>query len=161
MDSVQYTVAPARVCKCVSVRSGKVADVVGASNADGATVPQWRDTGKPNQQWAFQSTEDGYHTVTCVNSGKVLDVKGGSTADGATLSSTATSAAPTSDGPSAGSPPDGSGGLQCPEVRTRAAHRRPAACRRRPAAHVACRGKGDVPQDHLVGARAAPAAAPP
>ncbi|MEH0554607.1 MULTISPECIES: family 43 glycosylhydrolase [unclassified Streptomyces] len=85
VESVQYTVAPARVYQCVSVRSGKVADVAGASNADGATVLQWRDTGKPNQQWAFQSTGDGYHTVSCVNSGKVLDVAGSSTADGAAV----------------------------------------------------------------------------
>ncbi|MCX5264823.1 RICIN domain-containing protein [Streptomyces sp. NBC_00199] len=84
-DSVQYTVAPARVYQCVSVRSGKVADVAGASDANGATVLQWRDTGKPNQQWAFQSTGDGYHTVSCVNSGKVLDVAGSSTADGAAV----------------------------------------------------------------------------
>ena len=36
VDSVQYTIAPTRAYTCVSVRSGKVADVSGGSNADGA-----------------------------------------------------------------------------------------------------------------------------
>lgn len=83
VDSVQYTIAPPRSYKCVSVRSGKVVDVSGGSMADGAAVIQWRDTGAANQQWMFQSTVDGYHTITCVRSGKVLDVAGSSLADGA------------------------------------------------------------------------------
>jgi hypothetical protein len=83
VDSVQYTIAPARTYTCVSVRSGKVADVAGGSGADGAAVIQWTDNGATNQQWAFQSTADGYHTITCVRSGKVLDVAGSSTTDGA------------------------------------------------------------------------------
>jgi hypothetical protein len=29
-------------------------------------VIQWPDTGEPNQHWAFQSTGDGYHTISCV-----------------------------------------------------------------------------------------------
>ncbi|MDF3148701.1 RICIN domain-containing protein [Streptomyces sp. T21Q-yed] len=85
VDSVQYTIAPTRAYTCVSVRSGKVADVSGASNADGAAVIQWPDTGRSNQHWAFQSSGDGYHTITCVGSGKVLDVAGSSTADGAAV----------------------------------------------------------------------------
>ncbi|WEO93269.1 RICIN domain-containing protein [Streptomyces sp. FXJ1.172] len=85
VDSVQYTIAPTRAYTCVSVRSGKVAHVSGASFADGATVLQWPDTGRPNQHWAFQSTADGYYTITCLRSGKVLDVGGGTTADGAAL----------------------------------------------------------------------------
>ncbi|GAQ63754.1 MULTISPECIES: family 43 glycosylhydrolase [Streptomyces] len=83
VDSVQYTIAPAPKYTCVSVRSGKVADVSGGSGADGAAVIQWPDKGATNQQWAFQSTADGYHTITCVGSGKVLDVAGSSTADAA------------------------------------------------------------------------------
>jgi hypothetical protein len=83
VDSVDYTIAPARAYKCVSVRSGKVADVARASTADGAAVIQWPDTGAVNQKWTFQSTVDGYHTITCAASGKVLDVAGSSTADGA------------------------------------------------------------------------------
>jgi hypothetical protein len=84
-DSVEYTLAPARAYKCVSVRSGKVADVSNASNTDGAAVIQWPYSGGSNQQWAFQSTPDGYHTIMCVRSGKVLDVAGSSTADGARI----------------------------------------------------------------------------
>jgi hypothetical protein len=42
VDSVQYTVAPTRSYKCVSVRSGKVAGVSGASTADGAAVPGFK-----------------------------------------------------------------------------------------------------------------------
>ncbi|KOX34221.1 hypothetical protein ADK67_04005 [Saccharothrix sp. NRRL B-16348] len=83
VDSVQYTIAPTRAYKCVSARSGKVVDVSNGSGADGAAVVQWADTGRANQHWAFQSTVDGYHTVTCVGSGKVLDVAGSSLADGA------------------------------------------------------------------------------
>ncbi|MFJ9906342.1 RICIN domain-containing protein [Streptomyces sp. NPDC101152] len=83
VDSVQYTIAPTRTYTCASVRSGKVADVSSASNADGAAVIQWPDNGAANQQWAFQSTGDGHHTIMCVQSGKVLDVAGSSTADGA------------------------------------------------------------------------------
>ncbi|MFF5364456.1 family 43 glycosylhydrolase [Streptomyces scabiei] len=83
VDSVQYTIAPSRAYKCVSVRSGKVANVSGASTADGAAVVQWPDNGESNQHWAFQSTGDGYHTITCLRSGKVLDVAGSSKADGA------------------------------------------------------------------------------
>ncbi|MDQ0936727.1 family 43 glycosylhydrolase [Streptomyces turgidiscabies] len=83
VDSVQYTVATAKTYTCVSVRSGKVADVSGGSNADGAAVIQWSATGKSSEQWAFQSTGDGYHTITCVGSGKVLDVAGSSLADAA------------------------------------------------------------------------------
>jgi hypothetical protein len=83
VDSVHYTIAPTRAYKCVSARSGKVADVSRASKADGAAVIQWPDTGAVNQKWAFQSTEDGYHTITCLASGKVLDVAGSSPADGA------------------------------------------------------------------------------
>lgn len=83
VDSVDYTIAPARAYKCVSARSGKVADVSRASTADGAGVIQWPDTGAANQRWTFQSTVDGYHAITCVASGKVLDVAGSSVADGA------------------------------------------------------------------------------
>lgn len=82
VDSVQYTIAPTRVYTCVSVRSGKVADVYRTSNADGAAVIQWPDTGASNQQWAFQSTGDCYQAIACVRSGKVPDVAGSSTADG-------------------------------------------------------------------------------
>jgi len=71
---VQYTIAPASAYTCVSVRSGKVADIAGGPTADGAGLLQWPDNGAANQQWTFQSTADGYHTITCVRSGKVLDV---------------------------------------------------------------------------------------
>ncbi|WP_245877539.1 RICIN domain-containing protein [Streptomyces glaucescens] len=56
------------------MRNGTVADVYRASNADGAAVIRWPDTGASNQQWAFRSTGMGaYHTIACVRSGKVLD----------------------------------------------------------------------------------------
>ncbi|WP_257234841.1 RICIN domain-containing protein, partial [Streptomyces sp. JV178] len=62
-----------------------MAAVAGGSGADGAAVVPWNDNGATNQQWPFQSTADGYHTITCVRSGKVLDVAGSSTADGARI----------------------------------------------------------------------------
>ncbi|HYN93365.1 MAG TPA: family 43 glycosylhydrolase [Pilimelia sp.] len=85
VDTVRYTVEPARTYAISNANSGKVADVTGGSSADGAPVVQWRDTGGTNQRWAFQSTGDGYHTITCARSGKALDVAGGSTADNAAV----------------------------------------------------------------------------
>lgn len=85
VDSVQYTLASTRAYLCVSVRSGKLADVFNTSNVDGAAVIQWPNNGRSNQHWTFQSTGDGYHTITCLHSGKVLDVAGSSTADGAAV----------------------------------------------------------------------------
>jgi beta-xylosidase len=85
VDSVQYTIAPTRAYKCVSVRSGKVIDVSGGRTDDGAPLIQWYDNGQTNQQWAFQSTSDGYYIITCVHSGKALDVQGSSLADGAPI----------------------------------------------------------------------------
>jgi hypothetical protein len=63
--------------------SGKCADVVGVSTADGAEVAQYTCNGNANQQWQFESLGNGYHRITAGHSGKCLDVRNASTADGA------------------------------------------------------------------------------
>ncbi|MER6069631.1 family 43 glycosylhydrolase [Streptomyces sp. NPDC001817] len=85
VDSVQYTIAPTRAYKCVSVRSGKVLDVAGSSSADGARVVQMTADGRTSQQWQLRPQTGGEFVLVNRNSGKVLDVSGGSTADGAAL----------------------------------------------------------------------------
>src|SRR6266566_5375873 len=71
----------------VSVNSGKVLDVTGASQADGTPLQQWSSSGGTNQQWFLNPVglvnwQEAYEIVS-VNSGKVVDVSGASTADGA------------------------------------------------------------------------------
>src|SRR6266568_623070 len=73
----------------VSVNSGKVFDVSGASQADGAPVIQYTYQNGANQQWYFKTVglvngQEAYQIVN-VNSGKVLDVTGASQADGTPL----------------------------------------------------------------------------
>jgi hypothetical protein len=65
--------------------SGKCADVVSGSTADGAEIIQYTCNGGGNQQWQIQSTGGGYHQIMSWSSGKCLDVDGSSTADGAQL----------------------------------------------------------------------------
>jgi hypothetical protein len=69
--------------------TGKVAEVAGASTADGAVIDQWDWLGNENQQWRLSPVAEidpsAYYTVTAMHSGKVLEVTGGpaATADGA------------------------------------------------------------------------------
>ncbi|THV36500.1 hypothetical protein FAB82_21565 [Glycomyces buryatensis] len=65
--------------------SGKCADVVSGSAADGAEIIQWTCHGGANQQWELQDAGDGYVRIVGQGSGKCLDVNGASTADGAAL----------------------------------------------------------------------------
>lgn len=67
----------------VNRKSAKLADVNGASTADGATVIQWLSNGGLNQQWEVVEAGGGYNTITNRNSGKCLEVANNSTADGA------------------------------------------------------------------------------
>jgi hypothetical protein len=85
VDSFEYTVSPVRAYTVANGKSGKLLDVTGKSVADGAAVIQYKATGGDNQRWTFQSTGDGYHTITCMRSGKVLDVAGGSATEGAAI----------------------------------------------------------------------------
>ncbi len=69
----------------VSVRSGKVLDVVGARPDDGATIQQWSDAGASNQRWTLVPAGGGAYAIVGANGGKCLDVEGGSAADGVRL----------------------------------------------------------------------------
>jgi hypothetical protein len=63
--------------------SGKCADVVSRSTADGAEVAQFPCNGGTNQRWQARSVSGGYVQLVAQHSGRCLDVAGGSTADGA------------------------------------------------------------------------------
>lgn len=69
----------------VARHSGKCADVVSGSTADGAQIIQYACNGGGNQQWLLQSSGGGYHQLMSWSSGKCLDVDGASTADGAQI----------------------------------------------------------------------------
>jgi hypothetical protein len=78
----QSTVPPPVTYNLVARHSGKLADVLNASTADGANIVQWTANGQTNQRWRFTDAGGGYSTITSVNSGKCLDVFGGATATG-------------------------------------------------------------------------------
>ncbi|KUO16206.1 hypothetical protein AQJ91_36875 [Streptomyces dysideae] len=65
--------------------SGKCADVVSSSTADGAAVQQWSCWGGDNQQWQVQSVGFGYYQIVARHSAKCLDVSSASTDDGAAI----------------------------------------------------------------------------
>jgi len=67
----------------VSVNSAKMADVAGASTADGAQAVQWSPNGATNQQWRLLPLNADIVVIQSLKSGQVLDVAGASTADGA------------------------------------------------------------------------------
>jgi endo-1,4-beta-xylanase len=72
--------------RIVSVASGKVLDVVGASRADGAPLQQWSSGGaaSTNQEWRLQRDESGAYAIANVASGACLDAPAGG-GDGARL----------------------------------------------------------------------------
>jgi hypothetical protein len=63
--------------------SGKCADVVNASTADGAELVQFTCGSGTNQRWTVVDDGDGYVHLVARHSGKCLDVNSSSTADGA------------------------------------------------------------------------------
>ena len=71
--------------KISSVNSGKVVDVSGVSQADGAIVHQWQYVGGLNQQWQVEALADGTYRLTAKHSGKRLDVKNAGTTDGTAI----------------------------------------------------------------------------
>ncbi|GAB3656826.1 RICIN domain-containing protein [Glycomyces tarimensis] len=67
----------------VARHSGKCADVVNGSTADGAEIIQYTCNGGDNQRWQLQSVGGGYYEIMSWRSGKCLDVSDASTANGA------------------------------------------------------------------------------
>lgn len=74
---------PTKWYKVINRNSGKVADVNGASTANGAAIIQWTDNGGYNQHWRFESLGSGYYRVINRNSGLMWDISGAGTNDGA------------------------------------------------------------------------------
>ncbi len=62
--------------KIVNKHSGKVLDVAGISNTDGANICQWEYVNGQNQQWSIEPLENGRFRIVARHSGKVLDVYG-------------------------------------------------------------------------------------
>jgi GH43 family beta-xylosidase len=83
--SIVPTIASGSVFKLINQSSGRVADVVNASTADGADIRQWSDLNNNAQKFRFDSVGSGYYKITNVGSGKVFDVDNASTADGANV----------------------------------------------------------------------------
>ncbi|MCM2391363.1 RICIN domain-containing protein [Streptomyces albipurpureus] len=60
---------------------GQIADVRGASQADGAEVIQWASSNGRNARWTTEDMGGGYVRLAAVHSGKCIDVRGAATAD--------------------------------------------------------------------------------
>ncbi|MEV7008443.1 RICIN domain-containing protein [Streptosporangium sp. NPDC051022] len=60
-------------------------DVFDFSTADNASVVQWPQNSKRNQQWRLDAAGGGTYTITSVNSGKCLSPLGGSGTAGTTV----------------------------------------------------------------------------
>ena len=71
--------------RLTAVHSGKVLDVSGLSDDDGAPIQQWAWLGGENQQWEIVPVEPPYVVLLSRRSGKALDVAGASTDDGAAV----------------------------------------------------------------------------
>ena len=68
---------PEGVYGLAAASGGMLADVRGASTANGANVQLYRNNGTMAQRWMVTQDAQGYLTFTNLNSGKVLDVAGG------------------------------------------------------------------------------------
>lgn len=84
-SSSSTSVTDGDVVRIVSVASGKVLDIAGASPADGALVQQWSYAAGANQQWRLHRGTSGTYTIVSIASGACLDVAGASQDDGARL----------------------------------------------------------------------------
>ncbi|MEU5164492.1 RICIN domain-containing protein [Streptomyces sp. NPDC020875] len=62
---------------------GQVANVKGASTANGAEVIQWPWSGAANERWEPEPADWGYHRFRSVHSGLCLNVEGGGNENGA------------------------------------------------------------------------------
>ena len=66
----------------LAAEPGQVANVRGASTADGTPIIQYPWSGLANERWDVDSALGGYYRFRSVSSGKCLNVSGGGTADG-------------------------------------------------------------------------------
>lgn len=68
-----------------SVHSGKVLDVAGWGNQNGANVQQWDYGSQANQQWVLEAAGNGAYFFKSVHSNRYLDVAGGNPNNGTNL----------------------------------------------------------------------------
>lgn len=87
IDTAAGTVTgnPATYYRITNRNSGKVMDVVSASQSNNAEVKQYGWNGGGNQRWEFQDAGGGYFRIVAQHSGKCLDVASSSTANGANI----------------------------------------------------------------------------
>lgn len=71
--------------KLVNGNSGGRIDVNNDSTSDGASILQWQDNGRTDQQWFLRAAGNGFDTITNVNSGKLLNIPGPTTNNGTQL----------------------------------------------------------------------------
>lgn len=69
----------------VNGNSGGRIDVNNDSTGDSATILQWQDNGRTDQQWFLRAAGNGSDTITNANSGKLLNIPGPTTNNGTQL----------------------------------------------------------------------------
>ncbi len=84
-DASQVPLDSAGWFRLVNRQSGKVLDVAGPSNADGANIHQWTSLGSFSQQWRFAPAGDGSYKIINRFSGKLPDTAGGAWVNGANV----------------------------------------------------------------------------
>lgn len=80
-DQVQLKVLTLRLAS----NPDQVANVSGASLADGAVVIQYPWSGTANERWLATVEPDGYYRLASLGSNKCLNVAGGGVADGTSV----------------------------------------------------------------------------
>ncbi|GAQ60779.1 RICIN domain-containing protein [Streptomyces scabiei] len=87
LDAFAHIAFPAKngFYKMLNKSSGKAVDISGGSNADGANIIHWTDSGAQNQRWRYIPVGGGSYEIVSQDTGKLLDVGNGSTADGAAV----------------------------------------------------------------------------
>jgi Ricin-type beta-trefoil lectin domain-like len=88
VTAVSAKIDSSKTYKIMSLNSGKVLNVEGASTNNNATVNQYEWNAKSNQQWYFKplsGSNKGYYEIVNGNSGKCLTIYGGSKKVGAKL----------------------------------------------------------------------------
>lgn len=73
----------------VSLKSGRVVDVMGYSRKNGANVQQFRDFGSKNQRWRLMPAGEDVFRMVAVHSGKCLAIQNGWIEDGANVQQSA------------------------------------------------------------------------
>ncbi|HIW76581.1 MULTISPECIES: RICIN domain-containing protein [Gordonibacter] len=81
-EEAASAVIPAGIYTLVNPAAGKVVDIAGASDADGAAAQLWERNGSLAQAFSVTRSSDGFYELRSVCSGKLLDADAGSAAPG-------------------------------------------------------------------------------